>query len=99
LPVERVGIGIIGCGTISEDCLRAAPSFPVLDVRAVADIWPAAASARAEAFGLRAVSVEKLLADPSIDLVVSADRVGTLERTQARTVRRNCHTGMLWAAR
>jgi len=68
---ERVGIGIIGCGNISEAYLKAASYFPILDIRGLADIRPKAAQARARAFGLRAMSVDKLLADPSIELVVN----------------------------
>jgi predicted dehydrogenase len=69
--VERVGIGIIGCGNISEAYLKAAPTFPIVDVRGVADLRPEVAQARADAFGLKAMTVENLLADPSIEIVVN----------------------------
>ena len=69
--MERVGIGIIGCGNISEAYLKAAATFPILDVRGVADLRPEAARARADAFGLTAMTVDALLADPSIDIVVN----------------------------
>ncbi|MCP4385482.1 MAG: Gfo/Idh/MocA family oxidoreductase [Hyphomicrobiales bacterium] len=69
--MEQVGIGIIGCGNISGAYLEAAAGFPVLDVRAVADIDPAAAEARASAFDLRPASVEDLLSDPEIEIVAN----------------------------
>ncbi len=69
--MERVGVGIIGCGNISEAYLKAANTFPILDVRSVADLRPDAARARADAFGLSAVTVDELLADPSIDIVIN----------------------------
>ena len=69
--MERVGVGIIGCGNISEAYLKAAGTFPILDVRSVADLRPEAARASANAFGLTATTVEELLADPSIDIVVN----------------------------
>jgi predicted dehydrogenase len=69
--VERVGIGIIGCGSISEAYLKAASTFPIVDIRGVADLRPEAAKARADAYGLRAIAVESLLADPSIEIVVN----------------------------
>jgi len=69
--MERVGIGIIGCGNISEAYLKAAATFPILDVRGVADLRLEAARARADAFGLTAMTVDALLADPSIDIVVN----------------------------
>ena len=69
--MERVGIGIIGCGNISEAYLKAAPTFPILDVRGVADLRPEAARARADAFGVKAMTVRALLADPTIEIVVN----------------------------
>ena len=50
--VREVGIGIIGCGNISSAYLAAARNFPVLDIRAVADLDPAAARRRGEEFGV-----------------------------------------------
>lgn len=69
--MQRVGIGIIGCGNISEAYLKAAGTFPILEVRGLADLRPEAARARAGAFGLRAMTVEALLADASIEIVVN----------------------------
>ena len=56
--VDRVGIGIIGCGNISAAYLKAARAFPILDVRAVADLNPAAAEARGAEFGVPATTVD-----------------------------------------
>ncbi len=69
--MERVGIGIIGCGNISEAYLKAAAHFPILDIRGLADIRPEAAQARANQFGLEARSIDDLLADPSVEIVVN----------------------------
>lgn len=69
--MKRVGIGVIGCGVISGAYLKAAQSFPILDVRGLADAMPAAAEARAKEFGLKAVSVEKLLADPDVEIILN----------------------------
>jgi predicted dehydrogenase len=69
--MERLGIGIIGCGNISEAYLKAASYFPILDIRGIADIRREAAEARASQFGLRAMSVDEMLADPSIQIVVN----------------------------
>jgi predicted dehydrogenase len=74
---KRLGIGFIGTGNISSAYLKAIlgkegmPGFGVLDVKALADMKPEAASARAAEFGLKALSVDALLADPGIDLVVN----------------------------
>ena len=69
--MKRVGIGVIGCGVISGAYLKAAQGFPILDIRGLADAVPAAAEARAKEFGLRAVSVDALLADPTIEIVLN----------------------------
>lgn len=74
---KRLGIGFIGTGNISSAYLKAIlgkdgmPGFGVLDVKALADMKPEAAGARAAEFGLKALSVDALLADPEIDLVVN----------------------------
>lgn len=69
--MAATGIGIIGCGVISGAYLAAARNFPVLDIRGLADIDQQAAEKRAAEFGLRAVPVGALLADPEIDIVVN----------------------------
>ncbi len=68
---DRVGIGFIGCGNISAAYLKAARGFPLLEVRGVADLNIAAAEARAAEFGLKAMTVEELLADPQVEIVVN----------------------------
>lgn len=69
--MKRVGIGIIGCGTISEAYLKAAAHFPILDIRGVADLRRDAAEARASQFGLAARPVDELLSDPAIEIIVN----------------------------
>ena len=67
-----VGVGVIGAGTISEQYLPNMRAFPDLDVRVVADLRPDAAREQAEKFGVPAWgSVERLLADPDVELVVN----------------------------
>lgn len=62
---------MIGCGNISITYLTLAPLFPVLDMRACADVYEAAASTCAAEFGLRAMPVEELLASDDIDIIVN----------------------------
>ena len=68
---KQVGVGVIGCGAISAAYLKAAQKFPVLNIVAVADARAEAAQARADEFGLRAVSVETLLANPAVEIVLN----------------------------
>lgn len=70
--METVKIGIVGCGNISAAYLRTAHFFPILEVVACADMLPERAQARAEEFGVpKACTVEELLADPEIQIVVN----------------------------
>ncbi len=77
MTANRLGIGIIGTGNISSAYLKAIlgkdglPGFPVLDVKALADMRPEAAQARASEFGLKAATVDEMLADPEIRLIIN----------------------------
>ena len=66
-----VTIGIVGCGVISAAYLKTAPLFEILRIKGCADVNLDAARARANNFGVQAMSVEDLLADPEIDIVVN----------------------------
>lgn len=69
--MANLGIGIIGCGNISTSYLRLAPLFKGLEVRAVADVSMATAQARAAEFGVKAQSVDDLLGNPEVDVVIN----------------------------
>lgn len=69
--MDKVGIGIIGCGNISSAYLKAMASFPILDIRGVADINMEVAQSRAEEFGVEARTVEELFADPKVEIIVN----------------------------
>ncbi len=67
-----VKVGVIGCGTVSEPYLKNMAASSVLEVVACADEVPERARARAQEFGLpRACSVDDLLLDPEVELVVN----------------------------
>lgn len=68
---EQIKVGLIGCGNISDAYLKAAPQFPILEIIACADIFAAAAETKAETYGIEALSVETLLVDPRIDVVLN----------------------------
>ena len=69
--MEKLGIGIIGCGNISAAYMRLAPMFRTIEMRACADVNMDAAAARAEEFGIRAMDVAGLLNADDIDIVVN----------------------------
>ena len=68
---QRLGVGIIGAGNISTQYLRAMKDFPVLDIRGIADMRPEVAQKQADAYGVKAMGIAELLADPTIDIVVN----------------------------
>ena len=68
---QTMGVGIMGCGNISAAYMSLAPLFRGIEVRACADIVPAAAQARAKEFGIRAETVEGLVTADDIDIVVN----------------------------
>jgi predicted dehydrogenase len=67
----KLGIGVVGCGNISMTYLRNAALFGEVELRACADISPDIAALRAREYGIRALSVDALLADSEIDIVLN----------------------------
>jgi len=68
---RKAKVGVIGCGKISSAYFEGCRMYDVLDVVACADLDAARAQAQAAKYGLRAVTVEELLHDPAIDIVVN----------------------------
>ena len=65
-------VGVIGCGDICGAYLRANETFEMVEIVACADLLPERAQAAAEAHNIpRACSVEQLLADPEIEIVIN----------------------------
>ncbi|MDP9365968.1 MAG: Gfo/Idh/MocA family oxidoreductase, partial [Chloroflexota bacterium] len=68
----RVGVGIVGCGVISEIYLKNLRAAEGVEVVACADLDIERARARAAQFNVpKAVGVDELLADPAVELVVN----------------------------
>ena len=69
--MKVAGIGVIGCGNIAMTYMRNAALFGNVRLVACADVVPEAALRRAQDHGIRAQSVEGLLANPEVDLVLN----------------------------
>lgn len=68
----RVSVGVIGCGKISSIYLQAPRTFDILDIVACSDQIRERAESQAATFGIpRVLSVEELLADPTIEIVLN----------------------------
>jgi predicted dehydrogenase len=69
IPVK---VGVIGCGNISGTYLKNARMLEPIEVVACADLVPQRAAAKAAEFGIpRACSVDELLADAEIEIVLN----------------------------
>jgi predicted dehydrogenase len=70
--MQKVKVGMIGCGQISGIYLKnCSQTFAILEVAACADLMPELARKRAEEYQIaRACTVDELLADPEIEIVV-----------------------------
>jgi predicted dehydrogenase len=71
MSTQKVGIGIIGCGNIANAYFKGAELFEVLDVVACADLKMDLATAKAEEHGCAAQSVDALLENPDVQLVIN----------------------------
>jgi predicted dehydrogenase len=72
MGTQKVKIGVIGCGNISPAYFRGCSYFGILETVACADLDMDRAVARAKEFGVpRACTVDELLADPEIEIVVN----------------------------
>jgi len=71
LNAPPLNVGIVGCGVIAGIYVHNIPRFRDLDLAACADLRPEAAEATAATAGIRAMTVQDLLADPGIDVVLN----------------------------
>ncbi len=68
---KELGVGIIGCGNISTTYFSLSPLFKGLKVLACADINMEAARARAEEYKVKAQTIDELLANDELDVIVN----------------------------
>jgi predicted dehydrogenase len=69
--MSKVKVGIIGCGNISSIYLKNCPEFDPINLVACADLDIERAKAQAEKFGIKSYSVQELLEDKEIELVIN----------------------------
>jgi predicted dehydrogenase len=66
-----VRVGVVGCGVISRQYAENAKAFDSFELGACADLDESQALALAEAHDLQVASVEELIGDPAIDVVLN----------------------------
>lgn len=70
-PNEKITVGLVGCGKISDAYFKGLASYDIIQVAACADLDLSRAQAKADQYGVRACTVEELLADPAIRVIVN----------------------------
>ena len=70
--MERVKLGVVGCGIMGNRHLKTAAQCPLIEAVAVADVIQERAEASAKQFGVAKAYAggKKLIADPNVDAVV-----------------------------
>jgi predicted dehydrogenase len=69
---EQVSVGVIGCGKISSIYFQAPRTFDILKIVACSDQIKERAESQAAEFGIpKVLSVEEMLADPEIEVVLN----------------------------
>jgi predicted dehydrogenase len=88
--MKKVKAGIIGCGNISGIYLKAGNRFEGFEIVACADLDIEKARARAAEFGIKKAStVEEILADPEIELIINL----TIPNAHAEVCLKALHSG------
>jgi predicted dehydrogenase len=64
-------VGVVGCGIIAKVYVEGSAAFDSFDIVACADLDAESANAFADMHGLQASTVDDLIADPSIDVVLN----------------------------
>ena len=64
-------VGIIGCGNICDQYFKSCAGFADIEIVACADLMSERAEAKATQYGVRALSVNALLNDPDISIVLN----------------------------
>ncbi|MGV3724996.1 MAG: Gfo/Idh/MocA family protein, partial [Actinomycetota bacterium] len=69
---EPVKVGVVGCGAISAAYFKMAARLPILEMAACADLDRSKAVSRAAEFAIpRVLTVDELLTDPEIEVVLN----------------------------
>lgn len=70
--MDKIKVGVIGCGNISSTYLEVAKMFDIFEIVALADLIPERSQGQAAKYHIpRACSDEELLADPEIKIVIN----------------------------
>jgi predicted dehydrogenase len=89
--MDAVKAGVLGCGTISDAYLSADDRFDAYDIVACADLDRELAKRKADEYGVTAMAPEKMVADPSIEIVVNLTPPSVHEATCRQALEAGTH--------
>ncbi len=89
---EPVKLGVIGCGKISDAYFTAAAKFHNIRITRVADRMPEAARSKADTYGFTASTVDELLADPELAIIVNLTTPQSHTELNERILRAGKHS-------
>jgi predicted dehydrogenase len=69
--MKPVRVGVIGCGNISDIYFTNGSKLDAIEITACADLFMDRAKAKAELYGIKALSVDELLSHPEIEIVLN----------------------------
>jgi len=70
--MDKIKIGLIGCGYISNTYFRNSKKFEIMDIAACADLVPERAKEKAKEYNIQKVyTLDEILADPDIDVILN----------------------------
>jgi predicted dehydrogenase len=69
--VDVARVGVVGCGVVAHRYVEGSAAFDTFDVVACADLDSVSARAFAQTHGLQPQSVDELVADPGVDVVLN----------------------------
>lgn len=89
---EYVNVGVVGAGIISDIYLKnMTGKFDALRIKSVSARHLEKAREKAARYGLIACSVDEMLADPEIDMIVNLTPVGSHEEITRRALEAGKH--------
>ena len=89
---QPLNVGIIGCGAIVAQYLKTLPALPSVNLVAVADLdFSRAEAVAASQDGVRALTVDDLLADPAVDTVLNLTIPAAHAEVAARAIAAGKH--------
>jgi predicted dehydrogenase len=89
--MKPVTVGIVGCGNISDIYFKNIAKFDNIEVVACADLMVERAQEQAKEYGCRAMSVDELLADASVEVILNLTTPGAHYEIDTKALKAGKH--------